>query len=129
MKLYQVINNEDVLAKVIEMVDQAQHKLQVVEGEDDCHQVQPDSRYFQSLNEFCVRGGNVTRYYFGSPERFEAEKKKNASVCYIYGGGMENYQRTVIADGKAAMAKIGETFVYSCHPEWVAMLQAYLENG
>lgn len=128
MKLYQVINNEDVLAKVIEMVEQAQHKLQVVEGEDDCHHVQPDSRYFQALNEFCARGGKVTRYYFGSSERFEAAKKENPAVCYLFRGGMENYQRAVIADGKAAMAKIGETFVYSRHPEWVAMLQAYLEN-
>ncbi len=129
MKLYQVINNAEVLEKVIEMAAHAQHQLQVVEGEADYHQVQPDSRYFQALNEFCARGGKVTRYYFGSPEQFETAKKKNPAVCYVYCGGMDNYQRAVIADGKAAMAKIGETFVYSVHPEWVAMLQAYLQNG
>lgn len=126
MKLYQEVDNSDVLEKVIALVDKAQKTLFVVEGEDDNHEVQPDDKYFQAVQAFLNRGGIVYRYYFGKEKGFLNAQSDNPEIIYYYCGEMENYQRAVIADGNQAMAKIGNQFVYSENPLWVKMLQDYL---
>lgn len=125
MKLYQEVDNSDVLEKVIALVDEAQKTLFVVEGEDDNHEVQPDDKYFQAVQAFLNRGGKVYRYYFGTQKAFLNTQADNPEIIYYYCGGMENYQRAVIADGIQTMAKIGHQFVYSKNPLWVKMLQDY----
>lgn len=126
--LYQIVNNDEVLIKVIGLVASAQKQLIVVQGEDDLSPVQPDENYFGALRAFSEKGGQIIRCYFGNRENFLQEKKNNPGIEYVYCGKMKNYQRAVICDGRYAMAKIGGTFVFSTNRLWVNMLTAYLEE-
>ena len=128
MKLYEKVQVEDVLEKVISLSRLCEKSMIVVQGETDLSSVQPNDAYFQVLEELMQKKIKIIRYYFGSFESCLQEHQKNPNIEYLYCGEMDKYQRAVIVDMKYSMAKIGDDFVFSMHPLWIQMLAEYLSQ-
>lgn len=127
-KLYQLLNDEEVLEAVIEAISRSRSSLLLVQGEDDDSQIQPDNRYFELLRDLQANGIIIRRYYFGNKESFKTEQNLHPNISYAFAGSMENYQRAIIIDGKQAFFKIGKQFAFSENAELIKTLENYLEQ-
>ncbi len=128
MKLYEGLAENNVLKRVFVILSDTTVSLLVSKQEDEKDNVQPDEEYFRLLQKLREKGVRITRYYFGSRDGFEREKKDNPKINNIYGGLKEEYQRLIISDGKRSVSKIGGQFVYSENPLWIEMLKNYLQE-
>ncbi|MBO5443702.1 MAG: hypothetical protein J6A33_07975 [Alphaproteobacteria bacterium] len=128
MKLYKEIPENKVLETVFKILSNTRSSLVVSKLEDEKDNVRPDEEYFRLLQKLLENGVSVTRYYFGSQQGFEREKRDNPDVKNIYGGEKESYQRLIVSDEKQSMSKIGNQFVYSEHPLWITMLKGCLQK-
>lgn len=128
MKLYKEIPENKVLETVFKILSNTRSSLVVSKLEDEKDNVRPDEEYFRLLQKLLENGVSVTRYYFGSQQGFEREKRDNPDVKNIYGGEKESYQRLIVSDEKQSMSKIGNQFVYSEHPLWIKMLKGCLQK-
>lgn len=128
MKLYKEIPENKVLETVFKILSNTRRSLVVSKLEDEKDNVRPDEEYFRLLQKLLENGVSVTRYYFGSQQGFEREKRDNPDVKNIYGGEKESYQRLIVSDEKQSMSKIGNQFVYSEHPLWITMLKGCLQK-
>ena len=128
MKLYKEIPENKVLETVFKILSNTRSSLVVSKLEDEKDNVRPDEEYFRLLQKLLENGVSVTRYYFGSQQGFEQEKRDNPDVKNIYGGEKESHQRLIVSDEKQSMSKIGNQFVYSEHPLWITMLKGCLQK-
>lgn len=126
MKLYQELNEKEVLASAMNILKKTKRLLIVSKLENDPHPVQPNPSYYNLLNELKQNKVQIIRYYFGSPEGFENEQRANPDIENIYGGNQSDFQRLIISDDDKSMCKIGKQFVYSSNSHWISMLKQSL---
>lgn len=126
MRLYQELNEEDVLSSAMNILEATEHLLIVSKLENDPHPIQPNPNYYRLLDKLKQNKVRIIRYYFGSPEGFETERRENPDIENIYGGDKDDFQRLIISDDNKSMSKIGKQFVYSTNPLWINMLRQSL---
>ena len=73
--LYQIVNNDEVLIKVIGLVSSAQKQLIVVQGEDDLSPVQPDENYFGALRAFSEKADRLSAVISATGKIFCRKRK------------------------------------------------------
>ncbi|MFV0627420.1 MAG: hypothetical protein ACK5N8_08760 [Alphaproteobacteria bacterium] len=126
--LYKVIENEEVLIRVIDAVSRAEKTLIVVHSELDKSSVQPNQGYENVLKNLLRKEVAITRYFHGSKEQFEAHKKAHVGVEYVLQRDDKFYQRAIIIDNEKAFFKIGNQFCYTEYMPLVEVLQNFLKE-
>jgi hypothetical protein len=117
------VATQNVLTKVIALVQSSESEIVVTFSDADSSSVKPNEKYFAALSEKIKQGVQVKRFIFGEkvPPRRDA-----LGVRQVLVGPPESYQRAVISDNRRAMFKLGEHFFYTEYEPMVKVLRKYV---